>query len=123
MKSIGFDNHKGGVGKTTLLFNLGMALQREGKRVLFVDGDAQANLTSISLTDAQIESVYGGSQTIYDGLAPLVEGYGDIANIDPVKIRDNAWVLPGHIRLGRLKKYPRQRDGRRRLQGILVDSV
>jgi len=99
VKSIGFYNHKGGVGKTTLLFNLGMALQREGKRVLFVDGDAQANLTSISLSDTQIESVYSDSRTIYDGLAPLVEGYGDIADIHPVKIRDNAWVLPGHIRL------------------------
>lgn len=99
LKSIGFYNHKGGVGKTTLLFNLGMALQRQGKKVLFVDGDAQANLTSISLSDSQIESVYSDSRTIYDGLAPLVEGYGDVAEIEPVQIRDNAWVLPGHIRL------------------------
>ncbi|MEU5790386.1 ParA family protein [Micromonospora purpureochromogenes] len=99
MKTIAFYNHKGGVGKTTLLFNLGLALSRVGKRVLFVDGDAQANLTSVSLHDEEIEKVYSDRRTIYHGLAPLVEGSGDVAFIEPVQIRPAAWVLPGHIRL------------------------
>lgn len=99
MRTIAFYNHKGGVGKTTLLFNLGLALRQQGKRVLFVDGDAQANLTSISLADDEIEQVYGESRTVYHGLAPLVEGSGDVTAIDPVEIRDGAWVLPGHIKL------------------------
>ncbi|GMA33639.1 ParA family protein [Litorihabitans aurantiacus] len=99
MQTIAFYNHKGGVGKTTLLFNLGIALQSQGKKVLFVDGDAQANLTSIALRDEQIEEVYDSEQTIYHGLAPLVEGSGDIEIVRPIEIRDNAWVLPGHINL------------------------
>lgn len=43
---IAFVNHKGGVGKTTSVLNIGAGLARRGKKVLMIDMDAQANLTT-----------------------------------------------------------------------------
>lgn len=46
MKTITVTNQKGGIGKTTTTQNLGAALARAGQRVLLVDIDPQANLTT-----------------------------------------------------------------------------
>lgn len=45
--TICFANNKGGVGKTTTCVAIGQAWARMGKKVLFVDLDSQANLTSM----------------------------------------------------------------------------
>lgn len=48
-KIISMFNHKGGVSKTTTIFNLGWKLAQHGRRVIMVDGDPQCNLTGVVL--------------------------------------------------------------------------
>ena len=45
METISVTNQKGGTGKSTTALALGAALQKKGHKVLFIDLDAQGNLT------------------------------------------------------------------------------
>ena len=98
-------NHKGGVGKTTLTVNVAARLAVRGKRVLLVDADPQCNLTSY-LVEAKVvddlldnsDSEQGG--TLWTAVKPLVEGNGDIRQIEPIESYPrNLFLLPGDIRL------------------------
>lgn len=100
MKQIVLFNNKGGVGKTTCLQHLGFALEKKGKRVLFVDADPQCNLTSYICTSDQINSFWDKNQSIYSAVKPLIVGTGDIGDLVPYKIPNrNIWLVPGDLLL------------------------
>ena len=85
MTTIAFCNHKGGVGKTTSTASVGVAMARQGKRVLLVDLDGQANLTSIFLQEEVEESIYDS----------LVEK----APLHLVHIEDNLDLIPSNLNM------------------------
>lgn len=75
-KIFSFVNHKGGVGKTTTTLNLGRSLNKfYNKRVLLIDLDAQANLSSSLGLDTE------DNNTIYEALSGKIKL--PIKNIEP----------------------------------------
>lgn len=76
MKIITFANHKGGVGKTTTVANIGYALAHHyKKKVLMVDMDPQTNLTAhFGIYDRPEKTMYEvlkGTATINDSIVQL----------------------------------------------------
>lgn len=90
MKIVTFAAIKGGVGKTTLAYNLGEDLAKKGKSVLFLDIDHQCNLT-------QTYNIFEAEGTI----ANIFRQKGEVT-IHHVK--DNIDLIPGYIRLDNIEK-------------------
>lgn len=85
-KIISFVNHKGGVGKTTSVACVGTLLAQRGYRVLVVDLDAQANLTS-SLYSGRIENSIYQSMTGGEPLPVIaVDGVPNLHLVPPTWI-------------------------------------
>lgn len=98
-KVIAITNQKGGVGKTTTTFNLGIALANQGKKVLIVDVDPQSNLTTYA-------GWYDEEQLKYT-LSDLME---QSMNDDEIKTREsilhhkeNIDLIPSSLNLSALE--------------------
>lgn len=88
MKTIAFTNQKGGVGKTTSTINVGAGLCLQGKKVLMVDLDPQANLTySLRMNSQRIDN------TVYDVLK------GRISPDEAIISHNGFDILPSSIDL------------------------
>lgn len=104
-KRISIFNHKGGVGKTTLTFNIAASLAASGKRVLLVDADPQCNLSAYLIEDSVLDDLLDKSDdpnegaTLWSAVKPVADGEGGVKTISPIEIRNNLFLIPGDIRL------------------------
>ena len=106
-KIINLFNHKGGVSKTTTVFNLSWMLASMGKRLVMADFDPQCNLTGMVLGYGGVDELEGfyksdPANNIKDALSPAFESKPKQvvgAECFNVPSNKNMFLLPGHIGL------------------------
>lgn len=115
MKSLTLFNNKGGVGKTTLTFNIAHMLARSGYRTVALDYDPQCNLSAIFLSDEDLAELWedesqgdmtraDGSRTVAGCIDLIRRGKGDIRVPSLIQVANDLWLLPGHLGLSRFEQ-------------------
>ncbi len=91
---IAIANQKGGVGKTSITFNLSAALAERNKKILLVDMDQQGNLSSTFLA-----SIYDLSTTVAD---ILLDADIPISAVIQETSFERIHIIPSNIGLSRI---------------------
>jgi len=105
-----FFNNKGGVGKTSLVYHLSWIFSEMGKKVVAIDLDPQANLTSAFLPEEKLEELWDAelllpkATTIYRCVQPLME-VGDIQEPITQRIRSSLHLVPGDLALAGFEDF------------------
>lgn len=108
MKIISIANHKGGVGKTTSVLNIGAGLSRSGRRVLLIDLDPQMNLS-------QGLGIQEPERSIYDTLSGK-------SKLSPVEVSENLFLVPSSFELKNLEsEFVNRIGGQVRLRKVLSE--
>lgn len=100
-KKIAFFNHKGGVSKTTTVFNVGWMLASKGKKVIMVDADSQCNLTGMVMGFKGLDELDEDQDNIKDALSPAFDSRPRLIEaVDCIEVeeRSNLYLLPGSIK-------------------------
>ncbi len=108
-KIIAIANHKGGVAKTTSCVNVAAALAKIGRRVLVVDVDPQANLTSSFTDESKIEA------SIYDAMKGVP--------VPVMHIADNLDLIPSHIDLAGADMVFSNKIAREQILRNILDDI
>lgn len=106
---IAVTNHKGGVGKTTSVASLGVALSQLGRRVLLIDLDPQGNLS-------QTLSVPQTGRTLYEALR-------EEKDLPLVDVRPGLSVCPSSIDLVSMDLEIGDRPGRQTILRRLLSPL
>lgn len=124
MKIISLFNNKGGVGKSTLGYHLGCALNELGKKVLLIDLDPQCNLTISGMFEEDLHTIWeaendfiddfevaskmnnnlltvlNSPRTIHFLLKPVEDGLNELDTLPiPYKLFNNLDLIPGRLSL------------------------
>jgi len=148
MHIVSLINMKGGVGKTTLSVNICDCLaRRHNQRVLLVDIDPQFNATQCLLSGSEYEkhlkeqkdtilSVFERDARTF---VSTTEGPGQtkskkLKDIDPIKVKENYYLLPGNLELyriemasgdgreNRLNKFLKELEAENKFDFVIIDT-